>query len=297
LSFFYTPYYYYLYLNIFILFIINDIKKGEKMLLINGKKIFINELPNKEVLIDIDTTKFETINIEMKFESNADIFNLFLLKKHIDFQSKNKRVNLILKYIPYSRMDRVEQNICFTLKYFCEFINSLDFNRVIVYDPHSDVSSALINNIKIKSVIPNLIKRFKNDKNVLYVFPDATAYKRYKKYIDSEKYCLFIKDRDFTTGKIINSRIVGIENLSSSIDKVIIIDDLVSYEETFIITTNIIKKYIPAAKYILCVAHAEKNCFNGELFNNIDFLYTSDSIISSYDIPEIYKNNVLINYI
>lgn len=46
-------------------------------------------------------------------------------------------------------MDRVKNpDEVFTLKYFCEFINDLKFDVVYVNDPHSDVSMALLNNVK-----------------------------------------------------------------------------------------------------------------------------------------------------
>lgn len=45
-------------------------------------------------------------------------------------------------------MDRVKnKDEVFTLKYFCEFINSLEFDEVTVVDPHSSVSRALLNNL------------------------------------------------------------------------------------------------------------------------------------------------------
>lgn len=52
-----------------------------------------------------------------------------------------------LPYIPNARMDRVKNNDeVFTLRYFCEFINGLNFSGVYVLDAHSDVSTALLNN-------------------------------------------------------------------------------------------------------------------------------------------------------
>ncbi len=47
-------------------------------------------------------------------------------------------------------MDRVKNSDeVFTLKYFAEFINDLKFDTVEVGDPHSNVSTMLIDNISI----------------------------------------------------------------------------------------------------------------------------------------------------
>ena len=54
-----------------------------------------------------------------------------------------------MPYIPYSRMDRKEENRLFTLKSVAKFINELNFKKVIVWEPHSNVSTALFDRIAV----------------------------------------------------------------------------------------------------------------------------------------------------
>ena len=56
-----------------------------------------------------------------------------------------KRV-LILPYIPGARADR---GTPFGLKIYADFINNLQLDQVIVFDPHSEVSVNLINNLTV----------------------------------------------------------------------------------------------------------------------------------------------------
>ena len=92
--------------------------------------------------------KDKDIEIEWLYENDEEMAWLYFITKHI---KENKSVNsVILKmpYIPNARMDRVKnKDEVFTLKYFAEFINSLEFDKVIVRDAHSYVSLALINNL------------------------------------------------------------------------------------------------------------------------------------------------------
>ena len=76
------------------------------------------------------------------------MFALYCLTRHL--QKFGIKVSLFMPYIPNARMDRVKvDEDTFTLKYFAEIINSLSFTSVSVLDPHSSVSEALIERIRI----------------------------------------------------------------------------------------------------------------------------------------------------
>ena len=107
----------------------------------DGTSAFRTEVPDKN-----------EITITWCFDTNEEMVLLYYLVRHI--RAHNSKADLILQmpYIPNARMDRVKNtDEVFTLKYFAEFINSLGFRRVNVYDPHSNVSEALINNISVGS--------------------------------------------------------------------------------------------------------------------------------------------------
>src|ERR1039458_4081841 len=93
---------------------------------------------------------------------------------------------LIYPYFPYARQDRVmAENEPFSLKIFCELLNSQKFDKVTIFDPHSDVTPALVNNC---TVIPQwgiargfLPTTLFDDPNVMFISPDAGAYKKVTK--------------------------------------------------------------------------------------------------------------------
>ena len=123
------------------------------MVLLNGYTVNIKQFPNGESYADISKDKINTgANlVELKYESDID---LMMLKYIVDYirdlpNMRNVPCNLIMKYIPYSRMDRKEESRLFTLKSIASFINSMNFDCVTVWEPHSDVSVDLINNVNV----------------------------------------------------------------------------------------------------------------------------------------------------
>ena len=111
--------------------------------------------------------------------------------------------------MPYSRLDRREDDVCFTLKYVAEFINSLGFTAVVVAEPHSDVTCGALDRATSMSMTPVIFIRALEDSlidfddEVDYIcFPDAGAQKKYS-HIEIENHVVGMKHRDFKTGKIL----------------------------------------------------------------------------------------------
>src|SRR5437762_7580417 len=113
------------------------------MILLNGNPITIKRFPNGEVLLEkneiASNKKDEGNSVTLKYESDLDLFNLLLVRKALWFPC-----DLSITYMPYSRMDRQSDIYVFTLKSICKYINWLDFNRIYVFEPHSDVTPALL---------------------------------------------------------------------------------------------------------------------------------------------------------
>ncbi|EET88659.1 hypothetical protein CcarbDRAFT_0914 [Clostridium carboxidivorans P7] len=98
---------------------------GSKMIYFNGEKVEFKKFPNGEAMIHSENLKLRINNneIKVKFENDEDITHLIFLKGHLD--ELKVKCSLILPYMPYSRMDRTEGIMIFTLKYLCKLINSL----------------------------------------------------------------------------------------------------------------------------------------------------------------------------
>jgi ribose-phosphate pyrophosphokinase len=265
------------------------------MILFNGVEP-VKKFPNGETHIDTDLIinrmSLKVNIISCKYESDADLFQLMLLKRYTDTLSCV--CQLFIPYLPYSRMDRTEAGSAFTLKYVCEFINSLNFYEVHVVEPHSDVSVALLDKVKVHFVTDKLFEYASNywgfNENDYIFFPDAGAKKRYKTF-NSENIIFGDKARDFSTGKITGLNVIGDFKPGGL---VYIIDDLCSYGGTFVLATEKLME-MGARAVILIVAHCEDSYLQGKIPANNDIIkvLSTDSIYTkgSEGKLTIYKAN------
>ena len=250
--------------------------------------------------------------IHVKFENDTDIFHLMCIKDYVDNRWPNLPCILEMPYIPYSRMDRQEEKRLFTLKTFANLINSMNFVGVKVMEPHSEVSVALIDRVKVvnksadlalkamrdvlglvgscwlqESVYgavdmnkPDMFRRAR-EAGVYFVYPDAGAEKRYRKQIKYDKVLTCSKDRDFNTGRINSIEINGVDKVDDC-KIAIIIDDLSSKGGTFIGSAQALRKAFPnIEKIVLCVTHCENTIYEGEVLTgtDIDMIFTTNSIL------------------
>lgn len=256
------------------------------MIILNGKKIDFDQFPNGETVVDpaIHLQVKKHNKILFKYENDQDLLRLIFVKRHLD-GLRSLSCSLIIPYMPYSRQDRAEGTCVFTLKYVCELINSLCFTSVIINEPHSDVTPALLNNCIAKYPTAALLSAivdevgFNKEKDYLF-YPDAGAQKRYSSKNPGYNEIVGFKKRDFATGRIESLQIVGTDSLLGS--KVIIVDDLCSKGGTFILSAKKLKE-LGADQIYLVVAHCEETIFEGEIFSSpqlITKVFTTDSIIS-----------------
>lgn len=255
------------------------------MIKINGRIIKITKFPNGESLIKTCDLPNNPHEIVLKFESNEDLIDLMFIKNYFD--EKGINCTLELTYVPYSRMDRTEgDSVVFTLKYIAKFINDLNFKRVFINEPHSNVSTALFDRCTILNTVDDIFIRkvwdmldFNPEKDVIFL-PDLGAYNKYSKKFNHENIDLAygIKNRDFETGKIKSLDIVG-NNIEGK--RVIIIDDLCSRGGTFLLSGNKLKN-MGAEEVVLLVYHCENTIFDGEILTTdiIDKVYTTNSILT-----------------
>lgn len=256
------------------------------MILYNNKKVQFGRFPNGEVnlnKIKIDPRDLNHV-VTLKYEDDSDLFHLLLVRKALSVPA-----TLRIMYVPYSRMDRESDTYTFSLKVFCDFINSMNWEKVIVYEPHSDVTPALLDRVEVVPVTTLLLSTLDQLVATEYqiYYPDAGAQKRYP---DTPNSLLGIKRRDFKTGKIIDQQVIG----ERSADVVVIMDDLCSKGGTFVLAAEKLRK-MGFKIILLVVAHTEETIFKGEVFDYIDGVVTTDSILdpSSEDALK-YRNKLYI---
>ena len=209
---------------------------------------------------------YGTNEIKWFYEDDAELFTLICLKRHLD-EAGCPSPRLYLPYLPNARMDRIKnESDVFTLKYFCEVINSLNFEKVICYDIHSSVGAALLNNCENKQPINeiNAVINSINDPNLVLCFPDEGAMKRYSEKLQ-RPYAFGVKKRNWETGKIEGLSLINGDKVVGK--NVLIVDDICSYGGTFVHTAMALKA--AGAKDInLYITHCENNILKGEVFTS-----------------------------
>lgn len=260
------------------------------MIKLNGVKVAPGNFPDGTLLLKIDEgiVRKNCGNnvITWNFESNEEMVVLYFLTNHLRSAFGAYFITLVMPYIPNARQDRVKNNSdIFTLKYFAEFINNLYFDKVVVLDPHSYVSEALIDNIKIESPKPYIeqviesIKSEIKDESLIAFYPDEGAMKRYSDMLEMP-YAFGIKKRDWESGKIEGLDVSGATDLIKD-SNVIIVDDISSRGGTFYFASKKLKE-LGAKNIYLYISHCESTIFDGEIFKSglIEKVYTTNSIFT-----------------
>ena len=269
------------------------------MIKINNRVVDINYFPDgtlmlKENPIDLTTVASSFFSKGMKakitwnYRNNEELVVLIFITKHlrrIGFTD----IELVMPYIPNARQDRVKSDTdVFTLKYFAEIINYLNFDKVTVLDPHSSVSEALINNLKIVTPYEYIKKALNSinekcvvsEENPLIVFfPDEGAMKRYSDLF-SLPYAFGIKKRDWNTGKILGLDVSGATDKIKG-SRVLIVDDICSRGGTFYHSAKKLKE-LGAKEIYLYVTHCESTILDSDLIYStlVEKIYTTDSIFT-----------------
>lgn len=258
------------------------------MIKLNDKRIDIGKFPDGTILmkkfVEKDFRAGREGTITWFFENNEELIALIYLTRHLQTHGI-ENIHLNMPYIPNARQDRVKSDEdVFTLKYFAEMINSLNFKSVTVLDPHSSVSEALINNIRIispKENIEKVISKIKTEKQPLLMFyPDEGAMKRYSGMI-SLPYTFGMKKRDWATGQIQGLDVAGMTDLIKDSD-ILIVDDISSRGGTFYFSAKTLKE-LGAKKIYLYVSHCENTILEGEVLKSglIERVFTTNSIFTA----------------
>ena len=248
------------------------------MIKIDSIVIEANQFPDHTLLVKAPTLRGhgERVHISWYYENDAELFTLICLRKHYS----QAEAILWMRYCPHARMDRVKDTRdVFTLKYFAEIINDLNFIQVNILDPHSSVCTALINNVRVLSPEYYIANAMKNCQPDLLFYPDEGAMKRYSGIAEKE-YAFGIKRRDWATGKIEGLDVAGcIDKIKDS--KILIIDDICSRGGTFYHSAKKLKE-LGAKEIYLYITHCENTILEGELLTSglIEKVYTTNSIFT-----------------
>lgn len=238
---------------------------------------------------------FRDINsLRWNYESDEELFALYAIARTLHEGKPDAKVTLTMPYVPNARMDRVMvgSNMLFTLKYFCEIINLCDFYWVSILDPHSPVTEAMIDRVvvnypitAVQRVVGRMVDKYHcNKDDILIVFPDAGAAKRYTDLGFDTPYITAEKHRDLSTGKIQSIKLSDPDVIAGK--SILIVDDICCKGGTFMnIAEQCLRREDPATNaqnISLYVSHCENTIFDGDILTSGLFLkvFTTNSILT-----------------
>lgn len=218
-------------------------------------------------LNQLDVSRTHAVTIWLHYEQDSDIWKLALIVDALR-RCNIHILQLNVPYFPAARQDRVcVEGEPLTVKVFADFINAMKFCRVMIFDPHSEVTPALIENVQVidnAAFVASVLGEFNaldgTGKTVL-VSPDAGSN---KKVANVAKHLYKISDQEVTvvradklrnvaTGEIIETTVYA-DDLTGK--NCYIIDDICSRGGTFCALAKVLKSK-GASKVTLIVSHYE----------------------------------------
>ena len=268
------------------------------MIQLNEHIIGNDRFPDGTLLMKLPFSPKLSNEIRWHYENDAELFKLICLVKTMRNKYKDVRIDLFMPYLPNARQDRVKNpEDVFTLKYFCEIINSLEFDKVFITDVHSNVGLALLNRVReirpweyIHNALTKITFMETGDvmheareecyKNLLLFYPDEGAMKRYSGEMGIP-FVFGVKKRNWETGVIEGLDLMGsVEDIKGK--NILIIDDICSKGGTFYYAAQELKE-AGAANIYLYVTHCESTIYEGELLKEdslIKHIFTTNSLLT-----------------
>ena len=228
------------------------------------------------------------VTIWLQYGQDSEIWKLALIVDALNRDNVNL-IRLNIPYFPAARQDRVcVEGEPLTVKVFADFINSMKFNKVTIFDPHSEVTPALLDNVQVVDncafvckILGEMNALDGSGKTVL-VSPDAGSNKKVAnvaKYLfkASGKEVSVVradKLRNVATGQIVETTVYA-DDLTGK--DCYILDDICAKGGTFCALAKVLKAK-GASKVYLVVSHYEGTADLRILKESgIDLVFTTDS--------------------
>jgi len=233
-----------------------------------------NLFKDGQINITINETLGDTIS--ERINTYTDLF----MVKSIANAYKNLMPHIPMRiFIPCllgQRSDRrFDENQSFDLKIICDFINSCGFEKIIVFDPHSDVCLGMLNNSVKQEPLPfvKLCLQDTGTDNIVLVSPDAGAYKKVFKYAQELNLPLIAANKFRASDNNITLSILG----DVKDKECLIVDDYADGGRTFVELAKKLKEQ-GASRVCLYVSHGLFSYGFDEIEKHIDRVFCTNSI-------------------
>ncbi|MGC4040846.1 MAG: ribose-phosphate diphosphokinase [Flavobacterium sp.] len=252
-----------------------------------------NPFPNQET-IDFQSFTFSGGEPHIKINPNFDIskevtithrinsFNdLGLLCITVDGLRRMgvKAIKAFIPYFPAARQDRVMiPGEPLSIKVYADIINALNLDKITVFDPHSEVTPALLDNCEVihnYRFIETVLKSIGS--NVKLISPDGGALKKIymvTEYLGGKEVVECSKSRNVKDGKLSGFRVYE-DDLQQT--DCLIIDDICDGGFTFTGLAEELKKKNAGTLY-LAISHGIFNKGFDELNKHFSKIYTTNSV-------------------
>jgi ribose-phosphate pyrophosphokinase len=241
--------------------------------------------PDGQPHLKIDVTRttspcHEGVTILSRIANPSDLFTVLIAKdalESIGFES----ISLTISYLMAARMDRqMTEGEPFSLRVLATMLNQVGFKSIKIFDPHSDVSTALLlrskaisNEVFVKDCIADFNKKNETDDYWL-ISPDAGALKKIHKvaqFVNAPRVAECMKMRDVKTGNLSSFKTMESDFEGKTC---FIVDDICDGGGTFIGLAALLKSH-NAGHIVLIVSHGIFS--KGFELAHIDAIYTTNS--------------------
>ncbi|WP_108869189.1 ribose-phosphate diphosphokinase [Aquimarina aquimarini] len=219
----------------------------------------------------------EEITITHRINSFNDL-GLLLIATDALRRMDVKIINVFIPYFPAARQDRVMvAGEPLSVKVYADCINAQQYDQVTIFDPHSEVTPALLNNVKVihnYDFVKQCLDTINED--VLLISPDGGALKKIYKvseYLGGIEVVECSKKRDVKTGQLSGFTVYQ-EDLEGK--HCVIVDDICDGGGTFLGLAKALKDK-NAGRLSLIVSHGIFSKGTTVVQQSFDTVYTTNS--------------------
>lgn len=258
-----------------------------------GQGIQLTVFPDGQPHVNISgVEEGEDVSLTCSLTSSEKVLQLLMASDALDNLFARKKL-LIIPYLLGARYDRLMlPGDSIDIKVIAKLINSCGFEKVILFDVHSDASTLLIDhavNISNKKLVEKYSKE-----NAVLICPDAGAAKKMAKYLEWNAHFTDIvycsKNRNLATGKL---TLEVLEPEQCAGRNCVIVDDICDGGGTFLA----IAEQIKPAHLTLIVSHgifskgytALEQKFNSILVSNSYGKKYESGLLQTFDVEKLLK--------
>ncbi|MFD2286590.1 ribose-phosphate diphosphokinase [Pedobacter petrophilus] len=249
---------------------------GENNSIAHQSFLFAGGEPHIKIQADFD--KDEPVTVTQRINSFNDL-GLICITVDALKRMGVKEINLFIPYFPAARQDRVMiPGEPLSVKVYADIINAMNLASVTVFDPHSEVTPALLNNcvtISNHEFIKQVMAKIGTD--VKLISPDGGALKKIYKvseFLGGAEVVECSKSRDVKTGRLSGFKVYA-EDLGGA--DCLIVDDICDGGGTFNGLAEALKAK-NAGKLYLAISHGIFSKGFDDLSKYFEQIFTTDAI-------------------